>query len=127
MKNYNFENRLIFSLNESSLDKESFTTAINELIEKSEILGVVYGEFDVPRPYDICSQNISHSFMKMRFENGNVYADVKILATDKGKQIRSLMVALDDQNLELFRFKPRAFGNDSGIIDEITTFDICSK
>ena len=79
--------------NERIYTAEKFIPALDELNERINSLGVVYGEFDHPDVFDTSLSRSSHILKKAQFvrENNRVEGEIRLLSTYWGKEAKSLV------------------------------------
>jgi hypothetical protein len=72
---------------------EKFLPALNELNERINQLGVVYGEFDHPDVFDTSLSRASHIIKSTSYikEHNRVEGEIKLLSTYWGKEAKSLV------------------------------------
>ena len=111
--------------NERLYTAEKFIPALNEMNERINTFGVVYGEFDHPDVFDISMKNASHAITKTEYikESNLVRGNIQLLDTRYGREAKSIV----DQNLPLF-VSSRAAGvteSDGSVqIKKLFTYDI---
>ena len=73
--------------NERIYSAEKFLPALNEMNERMETLGAVYGEFDHPDVFDTSLSRASHIITKANYvkESNCVEGEIKLLSTYWGK------------------------------------------
>jgi len=79
--------------NERIYTAEKFIPALDELNERINSLGVVYGEFDHPDVFDTSLSRSSHILKKAQYvrENNRVEGEIRLLSTYWGKEAKSLV------------------------------------
>ena len=79
--------------NERIYQAEKFLPALQEMNERMNSLGVVYGEFDHPDVFDTSLSRASHIITKAEFvaEKNIVAGEIKLLSTYWGKEAKSLV------------------------------------
>jgi hypothetical protein len=79
--------------NERIYTSEKFIPCLNELNERIQTMGVVYGEFDHPDVFDTSLSRASHIIRKASFvkESNRVEGEIKLLNTYWGKEAKSLV------------------------------------
>lgn len=79
--------------NERIYQADKFLPALQEMNERINTLGVVYGEFDHPDVFDTSLSRASHTITKAQYvaENNNVTGEIKLLSTYWGKEARALV------------------------------------
>jgi hypothetical protein len=79
---------------------EKFIPHLNEMLERKNSLGVIYGEFDHPDVFDTSLSRVSHTIEKVYFnKNENrVEGEIRLLNTHWGKEAKALV----DDGLPLF-------------------------
>jgi hypothetical protein len=79
--------------NERIYTADKFIPALNELNERIQTMGVVYGEFDHPDVFDTSLSRASHLVMGASFvkEHNRVDGKIKLLSTYWGKEAKSLV------------------------------------
>jgi len=85
---FNVKNR-----NERVYTAEKFLPALNEMNDRMNNLGVVYGEFDHPDVFDTSLSRASHVITKASYvkESDLVTGEIKLLSTYWGKEAKSLV------------------------------------
>ena len=90
----------------------------------------MYGELD-PNSFDISLMNVSHIIENAEIKNDNLYADIKLLETDKGNVIKNIMekMKVEDFSETPFSVSARYIGSTdpcSGdfTMSELLTYDI---
>lgn len=87
---------------------------------------IVCGELGHPDNFDITFKNISHVIENVKIDNQYLVADIKVLDTNKGKELKSLI----EQGTDIV-FRPRLTGtineNKEVEIDALFTFDAILK
>ena len=80
--------------NERVYTADRFLPCLNELNERINTLGVVYGEFDHPDVFDTSLQRASHILSNVRYvqESNNVQGEIKLLSTKWGKEAKALEI-----------------------------------
>jgi len=83
----------VMNRNERIYTADKFLPHLNELVERKNALGVVYGEFDHPDVFDTSLQRISHTIEKLYFnkEKNRVDGEIRLLTTHWGKEARALV------------------------------------
>ena len=86
--------------NERIYTAEKFIPCLQELNERINTMGVVYGEFDHPDVFDTSLSRASHIIKKANFvrESNRVEGEIKLLNTYWGKEAKSLV----DDNCPVF-------------------------
>ena len=111
--------------NERVYTADKFIPALQELNERIQNLGVVYGEFDHPDVFDTSLSRASHIVTKAEYvtEKNLVAGEIKLLSTYWGKEARSLV----DDGLPVF-VSSRAAGiteSDGSVsLKKLFTYDI---
>jgi hypothetical protein len=79
--------------NERIYTAEKFIPCLQELTERINTMGVVYGEFDHPDVFDTSLSRASHIIKKASFiqESNRVEGEIKLLNTYWGKEAKSLV------------------------------------
>ncbi len=79
--------------NERIYTADKFLPALNELNERMNSLGAVYGEFDHPDVFDTSLARASHVITKAEYikEQNIVAGEIKLLSTYWGKEAKSLV------------------------------------
>lgn len=79
--------------NERIYTAEKFIPALNELNERMNSLGVVYGEFDHPDVFDTSLSRASHIITKANYvkESNLVNGEIRLLNTYWGKEAKALV------------------------------------
>ena len=79
--------------NERIYTAQKFLPCLQELNERIQNMGVVYGEFDHPDVFDTSLSRASHIIRKARFvkESNRVEGEIKLLNTYWGKEAKSLV------------------------------------
>ncbi len=79
--------------NERIYTAEKFIPCLQELNERINTMGVVYGEFDHPDVFDTSLSRASHIIKKASFvqESNRVEGEIKLLNTYWGKEAKSLV------------------------------------
>jgi hypothetical protein len=79
--------------NERIYTADKFIPCLQELNERIQTMGVVYGEFDHPDVFDTSLSRASHTIRKASFmkESNRVEGEIKLLNTYWGKQAQSLV------------------------------------
>jgi hypothetical protein len=72
---------------------EKFLPALEELTERIQTLGVVYGEFDHPDVFDTSLSRSSHTIQSTKYvsEKNRVEGEIRLLSTYWGKEAKSLV------------------------------------
>jgi hypothetical protein len=90
----------------------------------------MYGELE-PNRFDISLKNVSHIIENAKIKNDNLYADIKLLETDKGNIIKNIMVEMKVEDFSEIPFgvSARYIGSTdpcSGVvtIQKLLTYDI---
>ncbi|NPV12803.1 MAG: hypothetical protein HPY57_13540 [Ignavibacteria bacterium] len=83
----------VMNRNERIYTAEKFLPHLNELIERKNTLGAVYGEFDHPDVFDTSLQRISHTIEKLFYnkEKNRVDGEIRLLNTHWGKEAKALV------------------------------------
>ena len=111
--------------NERIYTANKFLPALQELNERINNLGVVYGEFDHPDVFDTSLSRASHIVTKANYvaEKNLVAGEIKLLSTYWGKEAKSLV----DDELPVF-VSSRAAGiteSDGSVsLKKLFTYDI---
>jgi hypothetical protein len=111
--------------NERIYTAQKFLPALQELNERINNLGVVYGEFDHPDVFDTSLSRASHIVTKTKYvaEKNLVAGEIKLLSTYWGKEAKSLV----DDGLPVF-VSSRAAGiteSDGSVsLKKLFTYDI---
>ena len=79
--------------NERIYSADKFLPALNEMNERMNSLGAVYGEFDHPDVFDTSLSRASHIITKANYvqEKNSVEGEIKLLSTYWGKEAKSLV------------------------------------
>ena len=79
--------------NERIYTAEKFLPALNEMNERMNSLGAVYGEFDHPDVFDTSLSRASHIITKAEYvvEKNTVEGEIKLLSTYWGKEAKALV------------------------------------
>ncbi len=79
--------------NERIYTADKFTPALDELNERMNSLGAVYGEFDHPDVFDTSLSRASHIITKANYvqEKNIVEGEIKLLSTYWGKEAKALV------------------------------------
>jgi len=79
--------------NERVYTASKFLPALNEMKERMNTLGVVYGEFDHPDVFDTSLQRASHIIKSVDYieEKNSVEGQIQLLSTYWGKEARSIV------------------------------------
>jgi len=79
--------------NERIYTAEKFLPALDELNERIQNLGVVFGEYDHPDVFDTSLSRASHIITKANYvkENNLVEGEIKLLSTYWGKEAKALV------------------------------------
>ena len=90
----------ILNRNERIYKAEKFLPHVNELNERKNVLGIVYGEFDHPDVFDTSLSRISHTIEKIFYvqEKNRVDGEIRLLSTHYGKEAKALV----DDNCPIF-------------------------
>lgn len=100
--------------------RENIDTCLEELNNKINSIGCLYGELGHPTNLDISLSRVSHSIKNLRIENDALIGDVTLLDTPYGRICNAL-----DEN---FSISVRGVGkiDEDGtiIIEKIISFDI---
>ena len=85
---FNVKNR-----NDRIYQKDKFLPHLEELLERKNTLGVVYGEFDHPDVFDTSLSRVSHTVEKVFYvkEHNRVDGEIKLLNTHWGKEAQALI------------------------------------
>ena len=103
---------------------EKFLPHLSELLERKELLKVVYGEFDHPDVFDTSLSRISHTVHNAWYvkEENRVDGEIRLTSTFYGKEARSLV----DDDLPIF-VSSRAAGvtesNGEVTVKKLFTYD----
>ena len=83
----------VVNRNERVYTAEKFLPALQELNERIDSLGVVYGEFDHPDVFDTSLSRSSHILKKAQYvkENNRVEGEIRLLNTYWGKEAKALV------------------------------------
>jgi hypothetical protein len=117
---FNVKNR-----NERIYTADKFLPALQEMNERMQNLGVVYGEFDHPDVFDTSLSRASHIITKADYvkENNLVTGEIRLLSTYWGKEAKALV----DDGCPLF-VSSRAAGiteSDGSVsLKKLFTYDI---
>ena len=103
---------------------ENFIPCMNAMLEKKDMLGVLFGEFDHPDVFDIAGKNISHAIEDMQYnESANrVEGSIALLSTRYGKEARAII----SDGYPLFvssRAAGVTEGNGNVMLKELFTYD----
>ena len=92
---FNVKNR-----NERIYTADKFLPALNEMNERMNNLGIVYGEFDHPDVFDTSLSRASHVITKANYvkETNLVAGEIRLLSTYWGKEAKALV----DDNCPIF-------------------------
>ena len=79
--------------NERIYTADKFLPALNEMNERMQTLGAVYGEFDHPDVFDTSLSRASHIITKANYvkESNCVEGEIKLLSTYWGKEAKALV------------------------------------
>jgi len=116
---FNIRNR-----NDRVYTAEKFLPHLSELLERKNLLKVVYGEFDHPDVFDTSLSRISHTIQNAWFikETNRVDGEIRLTSTFYGKEARSLV----DDDLPIF-VSSRAAGvtesNGEVTVKKLFTYD----
>jgi hypothetical protein len=79
--------------NERIYTADKFIPALNEMKERMDTLGVVYGEFDHPDVFDTSLSRASHIIKSIDYveESNRVDGQIQLLSTYWGKEARSIV------------------------------------
>jgi len=79
--------------NERIYTAQKFLPCLNELMERMNNLGVVYGEFDHPDVFDTSLSRASHLIKAISYNEGKniVEGEIKLLSTYWGKEAKALV------------------------------------
>jgi len=111
--------------NERIYTADKFIPCLNELNERINTMGVVYGEFDHPDVFDTSLSRASHLIKKADYikESNRVEGQIKLLTTYWGKEAKSLV----DDGCPIF-VSSRAAGvteaNGTVTLKKLFTYDI---
>ena len=111
--------------NERIYTADKFLPALDELNERINTFGMVYGEYDHPDVFDISMKNASHVITSTKYvkENNQVQGNIELLDTTYGKEAKSII----DSGKPLF-VSSRAAGvteSDGSVqIKKLFTYDI---
>lgn len=85
---FNVKNR-----NDRIYTADKFLPHLNELMDRKETLGVVYGEFDHPDVFDTSLARVSHTIESMSYnqEKNRVDGSIRLLNTHWGKEAKALV------------------------------------
>ena len=115
----------IMNRNERIYTADKFLPHLNELVERKEQLGVLFGEWDHPDAFDTSLSRVSHTIEKI-FYNKNenrVEGEIKLLSTHWGKEAKALV----DDGCPLF-VSSRAAGitesNGTVTVKKLFTYDM---
>ncbi len=78
------KNILLYDFNDSDIDQNIIDSGVNDLFEKVNTIGVLYGELDPTDDLDIMAKNVSHGIKNLQFIDNKIYGDVEILMTKSG-------------------------------------------
>ena len=116
---FNIRNR-----NDRVYTAEKFLPHLSELLERKNLLKVVYGEFDHPDVFDTSLSRISHTIQNAWFikESNRVDGEIRLTSTFYGKEARALV----DDDLPIF-VSSRAAGvtesNGEVTVKKLFTYD----
>ena len=85
----NMKNYLLTDFNTErwkGINIQSVKPQVEELNEKINKIGCLFGEIGNPKTFDISLIRASHSIKNLTFEDGKVYGDVSFLNNHNGKQ-----------------------------------------
>ena len=111
--------------NERIYTAEKFLPCLDELNERIETMGVVYGEFDHPDVFDTSLSRSSHIIKKAQYvkEGNRVEGEIRLLNTYWGKEAKSLV----DDDCPIF-VSSRAAGvteaNGTVTLKKLFTYDV---
>lgn len=114
------------------INLQSVKTQVEELNEKTNKIGCLFGEIGNPETFDISLSRASHSIKNLTFEDGKVYGDVKFLDNENGKQADNFINKYKFMNMNC-RFGIRCTGtseqykNGEIVIHSIFTWDIITE
>ncbi len=117
---FDIENR-----NKRFYTAENFVPCMNRMLEKKNLLGVLYGEFDHPDVFDIAGKNISHAIESLVYnESANrIDGSIALLSTHYGKEAKAII----NDGFPLFvssRAAGVTDGNGNVSLKEMFTYDI---
>lgn len=71
----------------------NFIPVMNQLLERKNMLGVIYGELDHPEGFDISGHNASHTLESLTYNKAENRVDgtIDVLITDPGMTIRKIL------------------------------------
>ena len=83
----------VLNRNERVYTADKFLPHLNELVERKNSLGAVYGEFDHPDVFDTSLQRISHTIEKCFYnkEKNRVDGEIRLLNTHWGKEAQAIV------------------------------------
>jgi len=83
----------VMNRNERVYTADRFIPHLNELMERKNSLGAVYGEFDHPDVFDTSLQRISHVIEKAYYnkEHNRIDGEIRLLNTRWGKEAQALL------------------------------------
>ena len=89
--------------NERIYTAEKFLPALNEMNERMNSLGAVYGEFDHPDVFDTSLSRASHIITKAEYvvEKNTVEGEIKLLSTYWGKEAKALVASVQVDGTEI--------------------------
>ncbi|MCK9445839.1 hypothetical protein M0Q50_02985 [bacterium] len=114
----------VLNRNERIYTADKFIPHLNELNERKNTLGAIYGEFDHPDVFDTSLSRISHTIEKCFFnkEKNRVDGEIRLLNTHWGKEAKALI----DDKCPLF-VSSRAAGitesNGTVTVKKLFTYD----
>ena len=115
----------IVNRNERVYTADKFLPHLNELVERKNSLGVVYGELDHPDVFDTSMQRVSHIIEKATYnkEHNRVDGEIRLLNTHWGKEAKAIV----EDRCPLF-VSSRAAGitesNGTVTVKKLFTYDI---
>ena len=74
----------------SGISKENINKAITEFVDKTNKIGVCYGELEHPDTLDISFKNITHCVKHIKVEDEKIYANTMIFGNNKGLKVQEL-------------------------------------
>ena len=79
--------------NERVYTADRFLPCLQEMNERIQNMGVVYGEFDHPDVFDTSLSRASHIITKANYikENNRVEGEIRLLSTHWGKEAKALV------------------------------------
>lgn len=85
---FNVKNR-----NERIYTAEKFLPHLNEMLNRKNTMGVVYGEFDHPDVFDTSLSRVSHTIENAFYDknSNSVKGEIRLLSTQWGKEAKALV------------------------------------